>query len=243
MIPWLDPDAPFPPLSRALREPNGLLAAGADLAPARLLAAYRQGIFPWYGTGEPILWWSPDPRMVLFPSEMRISRSLRKALRRRDHEVRLDTAFAHVVRECARPRHPGGGTWITPEMRRAYLRMHELGYAHSVETWVGDELAGGLYGVALGRIFFGESMFARRTDASKIAFAHLVAHLDRLEFTMIDCQMTTAHLASLGAREIPRAEFIGGLRRWAGADAAPLALAGKWRADAARDLYTEVTCA
>lgn len=242
MIPWLDSNTPFPPLSRALREPNGLLAAGADLAPERLLAAYRQGIFPWYGAGEPILWWSPDPRMVLFPAEIKISRSLRKALRRRGHEVRLDTAFAQIMRECARPRQPGGGTWITPEMRRAYLRMHELGYAHSVETWVNEELVGGLYGIALGKVFFGESMFARRTDASKIAFAHLVAHLERLGFAMIDCQMTTAHLASLGAREIPRTEFVAALRRWSGAEAHPTAT-GKWPSTAARNLYAEAACA
>jgi leucyl/phenylalanyl-tRNA--protein transferase len=230
MIPWLDADSPFPPPDSALREPNGLLAAGGDLSPARLLAAYRSGIFPWFNRGEPILWWSPDPRMVLFPAELRVSRSLARILRRGKHEVRLDTAFGEVLSGCAAPRRDGAGTWITPEMRHAYLRLHELGHAHSVETWIDGELAGGLYGVALGRVFFGESMFARRTDASKIALAHLVSFLERRGFGMIDCQMTTGHLASLGAREIARREFVGNLRRWASVSSA-----GKWEPGAAAD--------
>ena len=214
MIPWLERDDPFPPLASALNHPNGLLAAGADLSPARLLAAYRQGIFPWYSDGEPILWWSPDPRMVLMPSELKISRSLAKTLRNRRHEIRFDSAFVAVMHGCAtrgaEPAAPGGdrpGTWITDEMRAAYLRLHELGYAHSAETWIEGELAGGLYGVAIGRMFYGESMFTRARDASKMAMVHLVRRLERQSCGMIDCQMHTAHLASLGARAIPRSEF------------------------------------
>lgn len=207
MIPWLRADTWFPPLERALKEPNGLLAAGGDLAPRRLLAAYRRGIFPWYAEGDPILWWSPDPRMVLFPSELRLTRSLAKALRNRTYEVRYDTAFDEVMCGCAAPRPNQPGTWITAEMRAAYGRMHELGYAHSVETWIDGALAGGLYGVAIGRAFFGESMFTRVRDASKMAFVHLVRRLEADGYGMIDCQMHTEHLASLGAREIPRAAF------------------------------------
>jgi leucyl/phenylalanyl-tRNA--protein transferase len=214
MIPWLEHDDPFPPLASALKHPNGLLAAGGELSPARLLAAYRQGIFPWYSDGEPILWWSPDPRMVLIPSELKISRSLAKTLRNRRHEIRFDSAFEAVMHGCATrgadPAAPGGdrpGTWITDEMRAAYLRLHELGYAHSAETWMEGELAGGLYGVAIGRMFYGESMFTRARDASKIAMVHLVRRLERHGCGMIDCQMHTAHLASLGARAIPRSEF------------------------------------
>jgi leucyl/phenylalanyl-tRNA---protein transferase len=208
MIPWLEAGDPFPPVTRALREPNGLLAAGADLSLPRLIDAYRHGIFPWYGEGQPLLWWSPDPRMALFPSEFRLSRSLRKRLRRRDYEVRTDSAFDAVMRGCAAPRANTGGTWITEGMIDAYRALHRHGLAHSVETWIGGTLAGGLYGVAMGRAFYGESMFAQVTDASKIALAHLVRQLERWDFGMIDCQMKTAFLASFGAREIPRAEFI-----------------------------------
>jgi len=207
MLTWLTADAPFPPIARALQEPNGLLAAGGDLSPERLLLAYRHGIFPWFGEGQPILWWSPDPRMVLFPHELKVSRSLAKTLRKRPFEVRMDTAFSTVMRGCAAPRRGEPGTWIGPDMIAAYTRLHELGIAHSVEAWQGDELVGGLYGIALGRMFYGESMFSRATDASKIAFVHLVRQLERRGFGMIDCQMKTAHLASLGAREIPRDEF------------------------------------
>lgn len=207
MIPWLEDSDDFPPLARALREPNGLLAAGGDLAPARLLAAYRRGIFPWYNREQPVLWWSPDPRMVLFPAEFRTPRSLAKRLRRRDYEIRVDTAFATVMRACAAPRGSDPGTWITPDMIAAYCELHRRGHAHSVETWIAGELAGGLYGVALGRVFYGESMFARAADASKIALAHLVRQLERRQFGLIDCQMNTAHLARFGAREIPRSEF------------------------------------
>ena len=198
---------PFPPLEAALREPNGLLAAGGDLTEARLLDAYRQGIFPWFSPGEPILWWSPDPRMVLIPEAFKLSRSLRKRLRRPDYEIRVDTAFEAVMRACAEPREGQSGTWITGAMIQAYRRLHEAGYAHSVETWMEGRLVGGLYGVALGRVFFGESMFTRATDASKLALAHLVTQLDRWGFGLIDCQMVTAHLASLGARPIRRSEF------------------------------------
>lgn len=207
MIPWLNPNDPFPPLDSALREPNGLLAAGGDLSPQRLIEAYSHGIFPWFNPGEPILWWSPDPRMVLFPGELKVSRSLRKTLKKRDYEVRVDTAFRQVMKACAAPRDGHGGTWITPAMIDAYTELHRQGLAHSVETWMEGKLVGGLYGISLGRMFYGESMFSLATDASKIAFVHLVRQLERLGFGMIDCQMKTAHLASLGAREIPRAEF------------------------------------
>ena len=207
MIPWLAADTPFPPLETALREPNGLLAAGADLSPQRLLDAYRQGIFPWFNQGDPVLWWSPDPRMVLFPAELKVSRSLRKTLRAHRFEVRSDSAFRAVMQECAAARGPQVGTWISDGIIAAYTRLHELGRAHSVETWIDGELAGGLYGVALGGMFYGESMFSSKADASKIAFVHLVRQLQRWGCGMVDCQMKTAHLASLGAREIPRAEF------------------------------------
>ncbi len=221
MIPWLHGNDPFPPLQRASREYNGLLAAGGDLSVPRLLAAYRRGIFPWYNDDEPILWWSPDPRMVLFPAEFKLSRSLKKRLARADYSVRVDTAFTRVMRECAVPRDGfdgnGSGTWISEQMIAAYAALHEAGHAHSIETWRidanGETLVGGLYGVALGRVFFGESMFARQTDASKIALAHLVRWLQEHDFALIDCQMNTAHLASLGAREIPRAEFAELLER------------------------------
>jgi leucyl/phenylalanyl-tRNA--protein transferase len=208
MIPWLRSGDPFPPVERALEEPNGLLAAGADLSVARLITAYERGIFPWYSDGQPVLWWSPDPRMVLFPDKLRIPRSLRKRLARRDYEVTADTAFEEVIRGCAAPRRDHDGTWITDDMLAAYTRLHRAGYAHSVETWIGGRLAGGLYGVALGRMYYGESMFTRVPDASKIALVHLVRQLERLGFGMIDCQMATAHLARFGAREIPRAAFV-----------------------------------
>ena len=212
MIPWLGRDDPFPPLASALKHPNGLLAAGADLSPERLLAAYRRGIFPWYSDGEPILWWSPDPRMVLMPPELKVSRSLAKAVRNRRYEIRFDSAFAAVLQGCAArgAEHAGAGetgTWITDEMRAAYQRLHDLGYAHSAETWIDGELAGGLYGVAIGRMFYGESMFTRVRDASKVAMVHLVRRLERRRYGMIDCQMYTQHLASLGARPIARGDF------------------------------------
>lgn len=207
MIPWLGDQPDFPSTSRALRNPNGLLAAGGALTPDWLLAAYRRGIFPWFNDGEPILWWSPDPRMVVFPDQIRITRSLRKTLRNARYEVRLDSDFPAVIRACAETRE-ATGTWITQSIQDAYIRMHELGYAHSVETWVDGELVGGLYGMAVGRAFYGESMFSRRTDASKIAFVHLARFLEQRDFRVLDCQMTTRHLASLGGREIPRETFV-----------------------------------
>lgn len=209
MIPWLEYDTPFPPLATALIDPNGLLAAGADLSPERLIAAYRRGIFPWFSPGQPILWWSPDPRMVLLPSAFKISRSLAKTLRHADYAVRLDTAFDQVITACAStPRHGQSGTWITAEMIAAYQQLHRLGIAHSVEAWHKGKLVGGLYGIALGHAFFGESMFSHRTDASKIALAHLCAFLDARGFGIIDCQMETSHLASLGAQPISRDAFV-----------------------------------
>jgi leucyl/phenylalanyl-tRNA--protein transferase len=208
MIPWLEADTPFPPVHRALEEPNGLLAAGGELSVERLLEAYRHGIFPWYSEGQPVLWWSPDPRMVLEPAAIVVSRSLGKRLRRGDFEVRTDTSFREVMRACAEPRSGQAGTWITDEMATAYEGLHHAGYAHSVETWADGRLAGGLYGVSIGRVFFGESMFTRATDASKIALAHLARQLERWQFGLIDCQMATPHLTSLGAREIARNEFI-----------------------------------
>lgn len=204
---WLTPDSFFPPLETALVKPNGLLAAGGDLSPERLIEAYHSGIFPWFNANETILWWSPDPRMVLFPSELRISRSLNKILRNSNYEVRVDSAFSQVIQACAEPRKGQSGTWIHSDMVSAYTVLHEMGLAHSVETWVGGALVGGLYGIAQGKMFFGESMFSRTHDASKIAFVHLVKQLERWNFKMIDCQMKTAHLASFGAREIPRKEF------------------------------------
>ena len=208
MISLLHKNTPFPPVEQALRQPNGLLAAGADLSPTRLLEAYRSGIFPWFSDGDPILWWSPDPRMVLFPAEFKISRTLRKTLLRGQYQMRCDTAFEQVMRACSQPRDGQNGTWIQEEVIAAYLRLHKAGYAHSIETWMDGELVGGLYGVSMGRMFYGESMFSRKTDASKIALAYLAAQLKRWNVGMIDCQMNTPHLASLGAREITRKEFI-----------------------------------
>jgi leucyl/phenylalanyl-tRNA--protein transferase len=257
LIPWLTNDALFPPVGRALRSPNGLLAAGGDLSVARLLEAYRHGIFPWFNPGEPILWWSTDPRMVLIPGEFKTSRSFARILRNRAYEVRCDTAFEQVMRGCAAPRrghHVGcdtahnnivsgssgtsalpapegsaspcqGGTWIHEDMIAAYGELHRMGYAHSVETWMPKnaresqrgitaelELVGGLYGVCIGRMFYGESMFSNASNASKIALAHLAKQLERWRFGLIDCQMNTPHLASLGAHEIPRKEFIARLQ-------------------------------
>lgn len=207
VIPWLRASDPFPPLDRALDDPNGLLAAGGALDPSRLLDAYRQGIFPWSSEGQPLLWWSPDPRMVLFTKDFKPSRSLRRCLRENRFEVRFDTACEEVIAACAAPRDGQVGTWITPEVRQAYGELHRGGYVHSVEAWRAGRLMGGLYGVALGRAFFGESMFSRETDASKFALAHLVARLRTLDVPMIDCQQETGHLASLGARPMPRAKF------------------------------------
>jgi leucyl/phenylalanyl-tRNA--protein transferase len=208
VIPFLDSDDPFPPAELALQQPNGLLAAGADLSPSRLLDAYAQGIFPWFGSEDPLLWWSPDPRMVLYVRELRIARSLRRTIRSARFHVTLDTAFPAVIEGCAEPRPGQDGTWITPEMSAAYCRLFELGHAHSVEAWAGNRLAGGLYGVGIGRMFFGESMFSRESDASKVAFVHMVAQFGRWGLPLVDCQMPTSHLASFGAREIPRTDFL-----------------------------------
>lgn len=222
MIPWLGEEIAFPPVTAALADPPGLLAAGGDLSPQRLIAAYRRGIFPWYSPGEPILWWSPDPRMVLHPATLKISRSFARTLRNTAYEVRLDSAFDAVIAACAAaPRQGQHGTWISEEMQQAYRRLHRLGYAHSVEIWIGDRLAGGLYGIALGRAFFGESMFSRVSNASKIALAHLCAYLQRRNFGIIDCQMETAHLASLGARPILRRDFIAALESFVDSGDAP----------------------
>jgi leucyl/phenylalanyl-tRNA--protein transferase len=209
-IAWLQKtDAPgaLPPTSRALREPNGLLAVGGALTPEWIIHAYRHGVFPWYSAEQPILWWAPDPRAVLLPGEFRVSRSLARSMRRRGYETRIDTAFEDVIEACAGPRHGSPGTWITREMHAAYLELHRHGMAHSIETWAGEELAGGLYGVALGRVFFGESMFTRRTDASKVALARLVDECRLRGVPLIDCQMASPHLSSLGSRNLPRREF------------------------------------
>ncbi|MBT8129890.1 MAG: leucyl/phenylalanyl-tRNA--protein transferase [Gammaproteobacteria bacterium] len=205
-IVWLeDNNYEFPPVEQALSEPDGLLAAGGLLSPEILLKAYRRGIFPWYSQGQPILWWSPDPRCVLFPKQLKISRSLRKTLNKKPFEVRQDTAFREVMLNCARPRKDDAGTWITREMLQAYCRMHELGYAHSVECWQNDKLVGGLYGMAIGSMFFGESMFSHRTDASKVALEYLC---NTMKPKLIDVQVYSKHMESLGARMIPRARFI-----------------------------------
>lgn len=211
MITWLAPDDPperFPPHEAALSDPPGLLAAGGDLRPERLLAAYSRGIFPWYSPGQPVLWWSPDPREVLWPQEFRPSRSLRRAIRQRGFRLHEDRDFAAVIDACAAPRSRSPGTWITPEMRSAYCALHQRGLAHSYEIWSGATLVGGLYGVRLGAVFFGESMFSRQPDASKAALAGLVGRCAALGIELIDCQLPSAHLRSLGSRPIPRREFL-----------------------------------
>lgn len=216
MIPWLNPAKGFPDTALARREPNGLLCAGGDLEPGTIVEAYSRGIFPWFSDDQPILWWSPDPRMVLFPAEFKISKSLAKTVKAEKFETRFDTAFADVIAGCAAPRGPDGGTWIVQEMQDAYTRLHALGIAHSVESWLpgdgecnsGGELIAGLYGIALGRMFFGESMFTRATDGSKVALVALVDKLRRDGFELIDCQQQTRHLASFGARPIPRLDFV-----------------------------------
>lgn len=210
---WIAPgSAPenFPPPEHALREPNGLLAVGGDLSPARLLQAYRRGIFPWYSAPQPILWWSPDPRCVIFPGKLHVSHSLGKLLRGTKYTVSFDAAFAEVIAACAAPRRnqPEAGTWITPEMQAAYCELHRLGHAHSIEVYMNGKLAGGLYGVAIGRVFFGESMFSRENNASKVALARLAQQLCAWGYELIDCQVYSEHLASLGAESLPRAAFI-----------------------------------
>jgi leucyl/phenylalanyl-tRNA--protein transferase len=224
VLKWLDPGEPFPPVEKALKDPNGLLAAGGDLSSERLLAAYRRGIFPWYTGDEPILWWSPDPRMVLYCAELKVSRSLAKSARNKGYEVRVDTAFREVLSGCAGARRDSGGTWLSEDMRKAYFALHRAGYAHSFETWRKGELLGGLYGVALGRMFYGESMFSRATDASKVALVALVEELRARGFPLIDCQVRTPLLASLGAREIPRRSFLREIAALVNYEQAP----GKW---------------
>lgn len=207
---WLDPDAreiAFPDVELALQEPDGLLAVGGKLSTEWLLHAYRRGIFPWYGSGQPILWWAPDPRLVLFPSMLHVSRSLAKVISKGKFTVTLDAAFADVIKACAGARTSQTGTWITPEMESAYIDLHHAGHAHSVECWCNGKLAGGLYGVAIGNVFFGESMFTEVTDASKAAFVALVRQLERWGFGLIDCQVYTGHLSSLGATTVPRNKF------------------------------------
>jgi len=225
-ITWLSAqDAPewFPPLEQALEEPSGLLAAGGDLSPERLIAAYRRGIFPWYSPGQPVLWWSPDPRAVLFPEEFHCTRSLAKTLRNGGFSYSMDRDFAAVIDGCAAPRAASPGTWITSDMRAAYLELQRLGHAHSIEVWRGSELMGGLYGVRLGGVFFGESMFSRARDASKAALAHLVAVCRRNSLAVIDCQLPSRHLTSLGSRSIPRSQFQALLREHVRTPSAALA--------------------
>ena len=203
----------FPDVSLALEEPNGLLAIGGDLSPDRLLSAYQHGVFPWFNPGEPVLWWSPDPRSVLFPEKIRISRSLRKTINRNIFTLTIDLAFDEVIHACQAPRSRQSGTWITAEMRNAYSVMHELGHAHSVECWQDNELVGGLYGIAIGQVFFGESMFSIVNDASKVAFVHLTGKLQQWGYQLIDCQVQSAHLDSLGAENIPREQFCTMLKK------------------------------
>ena len=221
MIPWLEAHSPFPDVAEALTtDAPGLLAAGADLSPPRLLAAYQRGIFPWFSEGQPILWWSTDPRMVLMTERFRVSDSLRKTLRKIERsraeggrwQVRFDSAFEAVMRACAAPRRDGPGTWISEDIITGYSGLHRLGYAHSSELWLDGELVGGAYGVSIGRMFYGESMFARVTDGSKVALAYLVAFLRSQGVAMIDCQQETGHLASLGASPMPRSDFLAHLR-------------------------------
>lgn len=224
MIPWLEPGSPFPDVAFALTEEDGaagLLAAGGDLSPERLLDAYRHGIFPWFSEGQPILWWSTDPRMVLFTERFSVSHSLKKTLRKVHKssltdgrwQIRFDSAFEEVMRACAEPRRDGTGTWISEDIVRGYCGLHRRGFAHSSEVWLDEQLVGGAYGVCIGRMFYGESMFARVSDASKIALAYLVHFLNANGVEMIDCQQETSHLASLGASPIPRSEFIAHLKK------------------------------
>jgi leucyl/phenylalanyl-tRNA---protein transferase len=225
----------FPPVESAT--PEGLLAVGGDLSSERLLAAYRHGIFPWYNPGQPILWWSPDPRAVLYPEKLKISRSLRKTLKAGHLRVTFDSCFREVMLSCAAPReqYPGGGTWINDDMVEAYTQLHAMGYAHSIETWRKNQLVGGLYGVALGGVFFGESMFARETDASKVALVALVSKLREWGFVLIDCQIPSAHLTSLGAEEIPRNAFLAELECALNLSGRP----GRWQSEIASQDLTD----
>ena len=227
-LPWLDPHRPdFPDAAEALSEPNGLLAAGGDLSPARIIQAYRQGIFPWYEDPQPILWWSPNPRTVLYPGQFHLSRSLRKTIRKGDYRATMDRHFASVIEHCGRLRRYREGTWITGDMQRAYQELHKLGIAHSVEIWRDDQLAGGLYGIALGKVFFGESMFSLEPDASKIALWLLTRTLLERDFHLIDCQVDSPHLTSLGATRVDRSDYLKSLRM----HAHPPDPVGHWQLD------------
>ncbi|UZE97939.1 leucyl/phenylalanyl-tRNA--protein transferase [Alkalimarinus alittae] len=206
-IPWLDDSLEFPELSSALTDPDGLLAAGGDLSPERIVAAYKKGIFPWFSDDQPILWWSPDPRCVVFPNKLHISKSLRKKLNKQLFTVTFDQDFPAVIQRCADSRDDETSTWITDDMLEAYIALHDLGVAHSVESWLDGELVGGLYGLAIGRCFFGESMFSSATDASKVAFVHLCNQLKSWGYQIIDCQVENPHLLTLGAETIQRSEF------------------------------------
>jgi leucyl/phenylalanyl-tRNA---protein transferase len=228
VIPWLRAGAHFPPIQSALDDPNGLLVAGGDLSTTRLLDAYRHGIFPWYSEGQPILWWSPDPRMVLYLDEFIVPRSLRKVANQRRFEITVDGDFEGVIRACAEPRNGARGTWITGEMTDAYIELHRQGHAHSVEAWREGRLAGGLYGIAIGRMFFGESMFALESDASKVALMRLALLLKEMNVPLIDCQQETAHLSRFGARPISRQVFAAELSRLVNSPQAPNA----WKAAA-----------
>ena len=213
-LPWLTGDAlTFPPLDTALEDPNGLLVAGGDLSPERIQSAYRQGVFPWFEPGQPILWWSPNPRAVVIPSQFQPSRSLRKTMRKELYQVTFDKAFLDVIKACAAPRSDQEGTWISDEMISAYEQLHQLGVAHSVESWLDGKLVGGLYGLTIGKVFFGESMFSICTDSSKVAFATLVSSLNDWGYQLIDCQVSNSHLTSLGAVELPRSTFISTLEQ------------------------------
>jgi leucyl/phenylalanyl-tRNA--protein transferase len=230
---WISEDRiadDFPEVDQALEEPNGLLAVGGDLSSERLLSAYRRGIFPWFSEGQPILWWSPDPRCVLVPENLRVSRSLRATLMKGRFDLSIDRAFREVILACAGPRRREAGTWITPDLFKAYIRLHRLGHAHSVECRRDGTLVGGLYGVALGRVFFGESMFAHESDASKVSLVHLVSHLRARDFKLIDCQVDSRHLQTLGAVTIPRKQFVEMLKEWC----APITSGGPWVAPAGR---------
>jgi leucyl/phenylalanyl-tRNA---protein transferase len=226
MIPFLGPTDPFPPVEQALDHPDGLLAAGGTLTLKRLVDAYSRGIFPWFNEGDPVLWWSPDPRVVLVPPRLHVSHSLRKKLKKDAFLITFDAAFARVLDGCAAPRASDSGTWLTGQMQRAYTSLHVAGLAHSIEVWMDGELAGGIYGVAIGRMFFGESMFSRRTDASKIAMTRLAAQLDRWRFPLIDCQLETEHLLSLGAEHMSRHAFVAEVKRLTALDGP------KWEIDA-----------
>ncbi len=207
-VQWLDDSLTFPPVNSALEEPDGLLAAGGDLSPDRILLAYQNGIFPWYSDDQPILWWSPNPRTVIKPCDLHISRSMQKILNKNLFRVTYDQDFESVIHACAAPRDADSGTWITDEMIDAYCELHHLGHAHSVEVWEGESLVGGLYGIAIGEVFFGESMFSHQSNASKVGFITLINQLQQWGFTLIDCQVASDHLFTLGATEMPRALFL-----------------------------------